>query len=130
KITKSTTNPDGATLPAAFTGTYNCGTGYAGTFSVANGASQTVTGIPTGNVCSVVETAPAAISGYTWGAITYTPATIQISTKSQTFEIVVGNSITRDRGNLKIIKSVVGAPAGFTGSFSVDVSCGAGGTFN
>ena len=30
KITKSTSNPDGATLPAAFTGTYDCGGTYAG----------------------------------------------------------------------------------------------------
>ena len=39
KITKSTSNPDGATLPAVFTGTYDCGTGYTGSFSVADGAS-------------------------------------------------------------------------------------------
>ena len=68
KITKTTSNPDGATLPAAFTGTYDCGTGYTGSFSVADGDSQTVSGIPTGNTCSVVETAPAGITGYTWGA--------------------------------------------------------------
>ena len=101
KITKTTSNPDGAILPAAFTGTYDCGTGYTGNWSVASGASQTISGIPTGNICSVVETAPAAIPGYTWGTITYTPATITISTKGGTFEIVVGNSITRDRGSLQ-----------------------------
>ena len=49
KITKSVSNPNGATLPAAFTGTYTCGTGYTGNFSVAAGASQTISGIPTGN---------------------------------------------------------------------------------
>jgi hypothetical protein len=107
KITKSTSNPDGATLPSAFTGTYDCGTGYTGTWSVANGASQTITGIPTGSTCSVVETAPAAISGYTWATPTYTPATIVVSTKDGTFEIVVANSITRDRGSLTIVKKVV-----------------------
>ena len=92
KITKTTSNPDGATLPAAFTGTYDCGTGYTGNWSVADGASQTISGIPTGNTCSVVETAPAGITGYTWGAATYTPSSIVISTKGGTFEIVVGNS--------------------------------------
>ena len=221
-------NPDGATLPAAFTGTYDCGTGYTGVFSVAagaspndqrhpdrqhllrrrdrpgpdprlhlgpdhlhpcldrdqrprvkpsrswsatrspatvatsrsprpratrtgrpcrlpsrapmtaapatpassawlHGASQTISGIPTGNTCSVVETAPAPIPGYTWGPITYTPATIVISTKGGTFEIVVGNSITRDRGNFKITKTTSnpdGAtlPAAFTGTYD----CGTG----
>ncbi len=122
KITKSVSNPDGATLPAAFTGTYDCGTGYTGNFSVAAGASQTISGIPTGNVCSVVETAPVPITGYTWGPITYTPTSIEISTKGGTFEIVVGNSITRDLGNFKITKSVSnpdGAtlPAAFTGTY-------------
>ena len=69
KITKYTSNPDGATLPT-FTGTYDCGIGYTGTWSVADGGSQTVSGIPTGNVCTVTEDALAPIDGYTWGRIT------------------------------------------------------------
>jgi hypothetical protein len=127
KISKTTMNPDGATLPAAFTGTYNCGTGYTGNFSVANGASQMVTGIPTGNTCSVIETAPALIGGYTWGTTTYTPASIAISTKGGTFEVVIGNSITRDRGSLRILKTLSN-PDGATvpTSFSVNYNCGTG----
>jgi hypothetical protein len=79
----------------------------------------------------VVETAPAVIPGYTWGTITYTPATIEITTKGGTFGIVVGNSITRDRGSLKITKSVVGGGTGFFGSFVVHVVCtGDGGTYD
>ena len=131
KITKTTSNPDGATLPAAFTGTYDCGGSYTGNFSVASGASQTIGGIPTGNTCSVVETAPTPITGYTWGTITYTPASIVISDKGGTFEIVVSNSITRDLGSLKITKTVTGAPVDFTGSFDVHVVCtGDGGTYD
>ena len=126
KITKSTSNPNGATLPAAFTGTYDCGTGYTGVFSVADGASQTISGIPTGNTCSVVETAPVPITGYTWGTITYTPASIVISTKGGTFEIVVGNSITRDRGSLVLAKTLTGGPLGFTGPFTIHYDCGVG----
>ncbi len=123
KITKTTSNPDGATLPAAFTGTYDCGGTYNGVFSVADGASQTFGGIPTGSICSVVETAPDTIPGYTWGTITYTPATITIGTKGGTFEIVVGNSITRDRGNLKLSKAIVGGPAGYVGPFKINYDC-------
>ena len=107
KITKSTVNPDGAVLPSVFTGTYDCGVGFTGNWSVASGASQTISGIPTGNTCSVVEAAPAVIAGFSWAAPTYTPATIVISTKGGTFEIKVGNSITRDRGSLTIVKKVV-----------------------
>ena len=131
KITKHTNNPDGATLPAAFTGTYDCGVGYTGNWSVANDGSQTVTGIPTGNTCSVVETAPACITGYTWAAAEYTPATITIDTKGGTFDTVVDNSITRDLGNFKITKHTnnpdgATLPAAFTGTYD----CGVGYTGN
>ena len=126
KVTKSTTNLDGATLPAAFTGTYDCGGTYTGVFSVGPSGSQTVSGIPTGNTCSVVETAPAPITGYTWGPITYSPATIVISTKGGTFEIVVGNSITRDRGSLTIVKKVVNDNGGTAtvSAFGVNTTAG------
>ncbi len=130
KITKSTTNVDGATLPAAFAGTYDCGTGHTGNWSVASGASQTISGIPTGNTCSVVETAPAAITGYTWGAATYTPATIVISAKAGTYEIVVGNSITRNLGSLVLAKSLTGGPAGYIGPFTIHWDCGLFGNGN
>ncbi len=69
--------------------------------------SQTVSGIPTGNTCTVTEVAPAPIPGYTWGTITYTPASVTIGTTGGTFTITVGNSITRDRGSLTVVKNVV-----------------------
>ncbi|HEY9075186.1 MAG TPA: DUF5979 domain-containing protein, partial [Anaerolineaceae bacterium] len=106
KITKQTSNPDGAMLPAAFSGTYDCGTGYTGNWSVANGGSQTINNIPVGNTCTVSETAPAAIPGYTWAAATYEPTSVVISTKEQTFEIVVKNAVTRDRGSLEVTKVI------------------------
>jgi uncharacterized protein DUF5979/prealbumin domain-containing protein len=127
KITKQTSNPDGVTLPASFTGTYDCGGGYSGSFSVADGASQTFGGIPTGSVCTVTETMPTPIPGYTWGTITYTPSSITISTTGGTFEIVVGNSITRDRGSLKIYKTLSNPDgASVQSSFTVNYNCGAG----
>jgi uncharacterized repeat protein (TIGR01451 family) len=133
KISKTVSNPDGASLPATFTGTYNCGNGYTGNFSVAAGAPQTISGIPTGSTCSVVETAPATIPNYTWGTITYTPATIDIANTTGTFEIVVGNSITRniDRGSFKITKHVTN-PDGATlpGAFTGTYDCGTGYTGN
>ena len=53
-------------MPAAFSGTYDCGPGYTGTWSVADGGSQTVSGIPTGSTCSVTEDALAKIDGFTY----------------------------------------------------------------
>jgi len=119
--------PGWATLPASFNVTYDCGTGYTGSVNVSSGSFQTVSGIPTGSICSLLEIAPAAIPGYTWGTVTYTPASINISAKDGTFEIVVGNSITRDRGNLKISKTTSN-PDGATlpASFNVTYDCGTG----
>ena len=102
-------NPDGATLPATFTMDYNCGTGYTGQVPVAypTPGFETVPGIPTGNTCTVTEVAPATITDYTWGwPPTYTPASQVIATQGQTYEIVVGNSITKNRGSLVVTKTV------------------------
>ena len=46
-----------------------------------------------------------------------------ISDKGGTFEIVVGNSITRDRGNLKLSKSLVGGPKNYDGPFQINYDC-------
>ena len=108
KISKTVSNPDGATLPATFTMDYNCGTGYTGQVPVAypTPGFETVPGIPTGNTCTVTEVAPATITDYTWGAPTYTPESVTISEKNGTYEIVVGNSITKNRGSLVVTKTV------------------------
>jgi uncharacterized repeat protein (TIGR01451 family) len=119
-IAKTTNNPDGATLPASFTMNYDCGfdangtTHLMGQKSVASGGSATVTGIPTGNTCSVTEAAPAPITGFTWAAPTYSPASIVIGSTGGTFTVTVQNSITRDRGTLIVIKHVVNGD-GFIG---------------
>jgi len=76
-----------------------------------------------GNVCTVTEVAPTPIPGYTWGTITCTPVSVTIDTKGGTFEITVENSITRDLGNLKIIKSFDPLTSGFTGTFAIHYDC-------
>ena len=125
KITKQTTNPDGATLPAAFTGTYNCGTGFTGNFSVPQRWFADDQRYPDREHVLCGRDGPAVIPGYTWGTPTYTPASIVIATKAQTFEIVIGNSITRDRGSLKLSKALTGGPEGYTGPFTIHYACDA-----
>jgi hypothetical protein len=127
RVLKSLSNPDGAAVPANFTVNYDCGTGYTGSVSVAPATPATVNNIPTGSTCSVTEVAPAAIPGYTWGTITYTPASITVDTKGGTFEITVGNSITRDRGSLQILKTLSNPDgASVPSSFAVNYNCGTG----
>jgi hypothetical protein len=113
QILKTLSNPDGAPVPASFSVNYNCGTGYIGNVSVAPGSPATVSGIPTGNTCTVTEVAPTPIPNYTWGTITYSPASVIISTKGGTFNITVSNSITRDRGTIIIIKNAKPAQGSF-----------------
>jgi hypothetical protein len=127
QIFKTANNPDGATLPVNYRIDYACGSGYAGSVSVAPGTSVIVSGIPIGNACTVYEAPPAPISGYTWGAVMYTPASVVIAAKDQTFSITVGNSITRDRGSLQIIK-IINNPDGASvpTSFTVNYNCGTG----
>ena len=128
RISESTSNVDGAVLPAEFTGTYDCGSGYVGTWSVPEGGSQTVAGIPTGSSCSVSEDVPAVVAGFSWASPVFTPSSVvSVDVKGSTVEVAVRNSITRDRGSLVINKStsnVDGAvlPSVFTGTYD----CGSG----
>ncbi len=126
KILKTLSNPDGASVPSSFTVNYNCGTGYTGQVSVSPISPATVNNIPTGSTCTVTEVAPAPISGYTWGTVTYTPASVTIDTKGGTFSITVGNSITRDRGTLTVVKKVINDNGGTAtvSAFGLNTSAG------
>jgi hypothetical protein len=110
---------------------YDCGldtdgSALTGQLVIGDGESASVLGIPTGNTCSVTEVAPTPIPDWTWGTITYTPASIIIDDETGTFEIVVGNSITRDRGSLTIVKKVINDDGGTAtvSDFSITTSAG------
>src|SRR5205085_232783 len=93
--------------------------------SVSAGAtSSAITGIPTGTQCTISETLPAAPTGYTFGAPSYSPsATVTITNKDQTVNVQTTNTLTRDTGSLKLSKSLTGGPDGYTGPFSVHYAC-------
>jgi hypothetical protein len=124
-IKKTLSNPDGAAVPTSYSVSYNCGVGFTGTRTISPSTPGTVTGIPTGNTCSVSETTPAAITGYTWAAPTYSAQPVTITTAGAT--ITVNNAITRDRGTLTM-KKTLSNPDGATvpASYSVSYNCGAG----
>ncbi len=111
-IAKSLTNDDGAQTPTLFVVNYDCGVdangaALTGSRNVPANGSASVSGIPTGNTCSVTEVAPDAIPGYTWQQpITYSPASIEIEDETGEFLITVGNTITKDRGTFTIAKSL------------------------
>ena len=113
KIIKSVSNPDQATLDPdyAYPIQYKCGPDGTWTDAPVKAGEHTVIeGIPTGTSCDVRE---GTIAGsqtpddYTWAtSFTPDPATVTITPKDATVEVTVKNTITRDKGKLKIIKSV------------------------
>src|SRR5205085_138898 len=110
-IAKTLSNPDGATVPASVTNNYKRdtetnGVSLTGSRSVAPGGTATVSGIPTGNTCSVSEAALTPITGYTLGTPTVTPSLLSFPTRRSSDLITVQNSITRDRGSLTIAKTL------------------------
>ena len=96
--------PAAAPVPASYSVNYDCGVGYTGSRSVTTSLDATVTGIPTGNTCTVTEVAPSPISGYTWSTAGYTPVSQVMAAGGKT--ITVTNTLTADTGSLSIAKTV------------------------
>ena len=96
-ITK-TFNSGGSGFSGEFTMDYICSiedlVQVSGSVVVAAGATATITGIPTGSVCSVTEIAPPAVAGFVWAEpiITGSPTTeIDVETAR---EVDVVNTLT------------------------------------
>lgn len=121
--------------PASFkyVGTYNCGTGYSGTFSIAAGSSQTFPGIPVGSTCVVSETAPTGNlkdSSYQWAPATYAPSGSVTIANGATSEVTITNKIVQNKGVFtvqKIVADAAGSSAGYQGGgariFPVSYTC-------
>ena len=124
QILKALTNAEGADVPATFAVDYTCGTDDSVRVDVAPGETGvTVNGIPTGTVCSIDEVTPSTIAGYTWADVSYDPKSATITTKGETFTVKAVNSVTRDKGSLKLAKAVAGGPSTYDGLFDLDYKC-------
>jgi hypothetical protein len=132
-------------LTSGFTGTftiaYDCsdGTTHDGTVTLSAGGSQTITGIPTGTICTVSEDSlPTAPTGWTFGEPTFDPESGSVTVTSSTpsimsiymvpvgAEVTVTNTISRDLGELKISKVFDPLTSGFTGTFIIAYDCNDG----
>ncbi len=138
-ITKTLSDPsDVVANSRVFTGTYSCdpptGADITGTWSIIVGATQTVTGLPTGTVCTILEdtltTGPSADTSYVWGAPSYSPANGTVTTGG-TVTLTAQNSFTRQTGSFAITKtltdptSVVASGRVFTGTYTCEPQSGA-----
>ena len=129
RVTKTLSNPDGATVTAPFSVDVVCKIGATvvkefSNQSVSAGNTITLDGIPTGATCVVTEDAPTGIDGFTWAATVITPTPSGEIVKAGDGPLVtVANTITRDTGSLVLAKSLNGGPAGYTGPFDIAYSC-------
>jgi len=116
---------------------YDCDDGetHDGTVNLAAGASDTITDIPTGTICTISEpTLPDAPAGWSFGEPVLSPAdgivTVVIGTQGSS-EILapaeawvsVTNTISRDLGELKISKVFDPLTSGFIGDFTITYDC-------
>ncbi|MFN8103431.1 MAG: DUF5979 domain-containing protein [Acidimicrobiia bacterium] len=110
---------------------WSCSNSTSGTVSLSGGQSTTVDNIPTGSVCTVTEPKPTgAPAGWMFGnpVVTGSPATV---TSGVSASVTVTNSIIRHTGSVKVVKTVAGAPAGYSATFGVRLTCnGDGGTYD
>lgn len=93
---------------------------------LADGGSQTISGIPTNTTCTVTELAPlpAAPAGYNYGTPSVSPAGAQTIGNGTTVSVAVTNPLSKKLGSLQVSKVVSGAPSGFTSpNYTLHVDC-------
>lgn len=127
RVTKTVTGkPAGFTSPD-FSVVVDCSVNsFDQTLTLADGATRTIGGIPTGTTCTVIEPSPlpAAPAGYDYAAPVITPSGVQIIGNGTTVAVTVTNPLTLKQGGLQLGKSVSGQPAGFTSpDYTLHVDC-------
>lgn len=135
-IGKTVSDPDAVTLSTrTYTGTYECLDTLGalvddGTWSLEDGGTVTISGLPAGTECTATEDAatltadPSATDPtYTWGSPTYSDTSVTVVAGSDV-EITVTNVVLHDVGSLQITKAltdpdaVVPGTRSFTGTYS------------
>ena len=128
QVAKVVDAPDGAFLGGDFTVTYDCGPGFSGQRTVANGGTVTIAGLPAGSSCAVQELAPSASQltpAYVWAAPTWSPSPIGTIVANGTTTLTVTNPVQAIFGRVAATKAVSGAVDGVTAAaqFGVRIAC-------
>ena len=129
KLTKSLTGePDGYDGP--FQINYDCtGEAFDGHVDVTAGSFETISGFPSGTVCTITETLPTPPQGYSFGTPTFTENSgtandgVVTIVGSATVTVTTSNTLSRDTGSLKVKKNFDANGSGFAGNFSINVDC-------
>lgn len=120
RIAKLIDDPRGGYIGGSsktFVGSYDCGTGFTGTFTTLTRASPvTIGGIPAGRTCSVVETAPTGSllnASFVWDAPAAAPSSVAIVADA-TVDVTITNTVIQQFGPLTVAVQIAG-PGGYTG---------------
>ncbi|MEU1970280.1 DUF5979 domain-containing protein [Microbacterium sp. NPDC019599] len=132
QVSKIVDDPSGGYIGGTsktFSGTYDCGTGFSGTFStLTTAAPVTIAGIPAGRSCTVGENPPTGgllNASFGWGAPEYSTQPVTISDQ-QTSTVTITNHVEQRFGTFTLTKAVEG-PGGYVGgserAFPVAYTC-------
>lgn len=132
RISKVIDDPNGGYIGGAsktFSGRYDCGTGYTGSFTtLSTGSPYTVGSIPAGRSCTVTETAPTGgllNASFAWGAPTYSTQPVIIADQAAA-SVTITNHVVQRFGTFAVTK-VISGPGGYTGGttrvFPVTYNC-------
>jgi uncharacterized repeat protein (TIGR01451 family) len=127
KVAKTVTGkPAGFTSPG-FSVQVDCSdNSFDQMLTLADGASQTISGIPTGTTCTVTEATPlpTAPTGYSYGTPVVSPSGAQTIGNGTTLAVTVTNPLSKKLGSLQVSKVVSGAPSGFSSpDYTLHVAC-------
>ena len=133
QITKTIGGAGGVTAGAIFSGTYDCGTGFKGSFSTLTTTSPvSISGIPVGRSCTVTETTPTGDlvdASYAWDVTgSVSPASVTIA-NGQVSTLKITNTTKRVYGSLTVTKQLSNVAllllnGTFTGTWTCDYPTG------
>ena len=114
QVAKVVEGPDGGfpDTSYAFSGRYDCGTGYSGEFTTLTTTTPvTIANLPAGRSCTVTETAPTGSDGlantsYTWTGTSYDPAQSVTIVQQGTATVTITNTYVQNTGSLILGKQV------------------------
>jgi LPXTG-motif cell wall-anchored protein len=127
-VTKQVTGVTAGYVPGStFTVAYDCDNGTSGSFTVADGTTGQVSGLPTGTECTLSEVSKPATSGpsYAYGPEVFSPSNVVTIGEDTVTQVTLTNPIERLLGAIEVTKSISGATAGYVAgsAFGFELDC-------
>ena len=127
-VTKAVTGAtEGYVEGSTFTVSYDCSNGTDGTLTVADGETESVSGLPVGTTCTLSETTKPSTTGpsYVYGPEVFTPSNSVTIGSTSSVSVTLTNPIERLAGAIEVTKDVTGATGGYVdgSTFGFTLDC-------